>query len=145
MTSALNEVTREFSGRLFRAGVGAMELFSIEIGLNLGFWGALDDLGPTTSVELAAVRNTAEPRTRQWLEQQAVCGYLAVEDVAAPPWERRYCLLPGLDSVLLDPDDALAMSGMVELLARLGRLLPAVPETFGTVELAIRPTAGRRI
>lgn len=132
MTSALNAVAEEFSGRLFRASVGAMELLSIELGLKLGFWSSLDDLGPTTSAELAAVRDTDERRTREWLEQQAVCGYLAVDDVSAPPQQRRYCLLPGLDCVLLDPDDPLTMSGVVAVPARLGALLPAVLDAFGT-------------
>jgi hypothetical protein len=130
VTSALNEVAYEFSGRLFRAGVGVMELLSIEIGLKLGFWDTLNDLGPTTSAELAAARRTEERRTRQWLEQQAVCGYLAVEGLSASPEERRYCLLPGLDCVLLDPDDPLAMSEMAGLSARLSRLLPITFDAF---------------
>ena len=132
MTTALNAVAEEFSDRLLRASVGAMELLSIELGRELGFWSSLDDLGPTTSGELAAVRDTDERRTREWLEQQAVCGYLAVDDVSAPPQQRRYCLLPGLDRVLLDPDHPLTMSTLVALPARLGALLPAVLDAFIT-------------
>jgi hypothetical protein len=46
-------------------------------------------MGDATSSELAARTGTAERYVREWLEQQAVAGFLVVDDPEAEPTERR--------------------------------------------------------
>ena len=63
---------------------------------------------------------------REWLEQQAVAGYLACDDPAEPPERRRFRLPEGHAEVLVDPDSpyhaaplALALAGTAGVLPRL--------------------------
>ena len=67
------------------------------LGERLGLYRALAD-GPRTSPELAAATGTDERYVREWCEQQAVAGLIAVDD-GAP---RRFTLLPGSEAVLVD-------------------------------------------
>ena len=73
------------SGRLFMAGLEALELLNVELGLRLGLYAALADNGQLTTSELAATTSISERYAREWLEQQAVTGMLEVDDVAAAP------------------------------------------------------------
>ncbi|MEJ7652006.1 MAG: SAM-dependent methyltransferase, partial [Chloroflexia bacterium] len=81
--------------RLFEAAIGMMEIVSVYLGDRLGLYSHLADAGDSTSVELAERAGTDERYTREWLEQQAVAGFLAVDAVGADPQARRYSLPPG--------------------------------------------------
>lgn len=59
----------ELVGRLLEATVGAMDIFALYMGEQLGYYRGLHEGGPATSVELAARTNTAERYAREWLEQ----------------------------------------------------------------------------
>jgi hypothetical protein len=108
----------EFVGRLLESTIGAMDVFSVYLGEQLGYYRALHEGGPATSTELAQRTGTHERYAREWLEQQATTGILQVSDPAAGPLERRYRLPEGYESVLVDPlSDAYA--------APLGRFLTA--------------------
>jgi 2-polyprenyl-3-methyl-5-hydroxy-6-metoxy-1,4-benzoquinol methylase len=108
----------EFVGRLLEATVGAMDIFSVYLGEQLGYYRALHEGGPATSALLAERTGTQERYTREWLEQQATTGILQVDDAAAGALERRYRLPEGYEAVLVDPvSDAYA--------APLGRFLTA--------------------
>jgi 2-polyprenyl-3-methyl-5-hydroxy-6-metoxy-1,4-benzoquinol methylase len=78
--------------RLFAATLDTLELASVHVGNRLGFYCALVERGVATPGELAARTGTAERYVREWLEQQAVAGFLSVEDADAEPAERRYAL-----------------------------------------------------
>ena len=69
--------------RLFMATIDTMEVASIHIGGRLGFYRALAEDGPATPAELASRTATAERYVREWLEQQAVAGFLGVESAEA--------------------------------------------------------------
>ena len=94
----------EFVERLITAALGAQEVQAVYLGDRLGWYRALAELGPCTSTELAAATGTAERYAREWLEQQAVVGYLAVDDIDAEASERRYVLLAAQAEVLTDED-----------------------------------------
>ncbi|HEX4790992.1 MAG TPA: class I SAM-dependent methyltransferase [Actinospica sp.] len=69
--------------RLFTAMLGAYELSTVYLGVRLGCYAALAEDGPANAAELAE-RCGIHPRyAREWLEQQAVAGFLAVDDSAA--------------------------------------------------------------
>ena len=77
------ERIEELSGRLFMAGLEALELLNVDLGLRLGLYTALDRQGASTSSELAATAGIAERYAGEWLEQQAVTGVLDVDDTTA--------------------------------------------------------------
>lgn len=91
------------AGRLVEATVGAMDIFALYLGEQLGYYRALHEGGTATSTDLAARTGTVERYTREWLEQQVTTGILAVEDTAAGPTERRYSLPAGYEAVLVNP------------------------------------------
>ena len=91
------------------ATLGGMDLVAIHLGRSLGWYQALVDDGPLTSVDLAAPTGTQERYAREWLEQQAVGGWLLVD---ADGRRRRdpvagTGVAPGACPVLTDPDSAL--------------------------------------
>ena len=71
------------AGRLFEAALGAFDLAALHVGERLGLYAALDGAALPPG-ELAAATGTAPRYVREWLEQQAVTGILAV-DSRPPP------------------------------------------------------------
>lgn len=131
-TSSHVERKEAFSGRLFTAGLEALELVSLEVGQRLGLYAALDERGPLTAPALAAGAGIAPRYAQEWLEQQAVTGVLEVDDVAAAADQRRYSLPAAHRAVLLDPDDPANLSAMAGFLVEAGRLVPALVDAFRT-------------
>jgi len=70
-------------------------------GRKLGRYAVLKD-ALTNWTELAGASSTTERYVREWLEQQAVSGIIAVENPAAAPPYRRYLLSYGYSEVLTD-------------------------------------------
>jgi hypothetical protein len=89
--------------RLLGSLIGAAEMMNVYLGDRLGLYGPLAD-GWRTSSELAAEAGIAERYAREWLEEQAVAGFIDVEDASASAADRRYMLSPEHAQVLLDRD-----------------------------------------
>ena len=70
--------------RLNTATLGTLELASVHVGNRLGFYRALAEGGDATPGELAARTGTTERYVREWLEQQAVAGFLTAHEPDAP-------------------------------------------------------------
>jgi SAM-dependent methyltransferase len=104
MTISTTE-TEALVERIFEATISTLEIAAIHIGDRLGFYRSLDAQGPATSGELAAATGTAERYVREWLEQQAVAGFLTVADPDAPPGDRRYGLPAAHRSVFVEETD----------------------------------------
>jgi SAM-dependent methyltransferase len=66
--------------RVFASILGTLDVFAIYIGDRLGYYRQLADHGPLSSAELADRAGTVERYTREWLEMQAVAGYLEAHD-----------------------------------------------------------------
>jgi 2-polyprenyl-3-methyl-5-hydroxy-6-metoxy-1,4-benzoquinol methylase len=92
-------------GRLFAASIDALEIASIHVGGRLGFYRALADGGDATPAELAARTGTVERYVREWLEQQAVAGFLSVDNPDAEPGQRRFALPAAHRPVFVDEED----------------------------------------
>jgi 2-polyprenyl-3-methyl-5-hydroxy-6-metoxy-1,4-benzoquinol methylase len=107
----------ELAGRLMEATVGAMDIFSVFIGEQLGYYRALHEGGSANSLELAVRTSTAERYTREWLEQQATSGILTVEEASVGPLERRYLLPAGYEDVLVNPLSELFVAPVGRFLA----------------------------
>ncbi len=111
----------ELNGRLFMAAVEATELATVVLGHRLGLYRALADGGAQTPAELAT-RAGIHPRyAREWLEQQAVTGILAVED-GGDESSRRYVLPSAHAAVLIDADSPLYAVPLAELVPIVGKV-----------------------
>jgi SAM-dependent methyltransferase len=128
--------------RLFGATIDTLEIASVHVGGRLGFYRALADGGDATPAELAARTATAERYVREWLEQQAVAGFLSVDDPKAEPDERRYGLPAAHRPVFADEEDlnyltplatlAIGVFGPIEALLEAYRTGGGVPyEAYG--------------
>jgi len=94
----------ELADRLFTAGLGAFELICMHLGHRLGLYQALADGGPMDASQLAAVTGISDRYAREWLEQQAVAGFLDVADPQSAGDERTYQLPAAYVDVLVDPE-----------------------------------------
>jgi 2-polyprenyl-3-methyl-5-hydroxy-6-metoxy-1,4-benzoquinol methylase len=115
--------------RLFGASIGTLELASVYVGDKLGFYRSLAESGEATAAELAERTGTTERYLREWLEQQAVAGFLTVDDSAAPASQRRYALPEAYGPVLVNEDDLNFLAPLAQLtvavLGPIDRLLAA--------------------
>ncbi|MGQ0464743.1 MAG: class I SAM-dependent methyltransferase [Sporichthyaceae bacterium] len=118
--------------RLFEATIGTLELFGVHLGVRLGLYATLVDVGPATSIDLAKHTGLDERYLREWLEQQAVAGILDVDDVSAPAQERRFALPAGHAAVLADPTDPNHVAPFAPLVVGIAGALPAVVDAFRT-------------
>jgi SAM-dependent methyltransferase len=119
-----------FAEDLFEKSIGAMEVASVYLGDRLGLYRVLADGGPATTQELADRTGTHERYVREWLEQQAVMGILAVEDSEVESSDRHYMLPEGHAEVLLDRDSLSYLAPVARFTMGLVRPLPALVEAF---------------
>ncbi len=78
--------------RLFESTIGALELVSVHLGVQLGLYAELAAHATMTEDELAIAAGIAPRYAREWLEQQAVAGFITVDEPQAAPVDRRYAL-----------------------------------------------------
>ena len=121
-----------FAERVLAATLGTMEMYAVYFGDRLGWYRALHEQGPLTSTELAHATRTAERYAREWLEQQAVNGYLTVDDVAAAPQDRRFRLPATHAEVLLDGDSLAHLAPLARMVAASGLHLDDILEAYRT-------------
>jgi 2-polyprenyl-3-methyl-5-hydroxy-6-metoxy-1,4-benzoquinol methylase len=108
--------------RLFGAVLGMMDVHTVYIGDRLGLYRALTE-GAGTPAEVAAATGTDERYVREWLEQQAVAGLLAVDD-------GRFALPPGHEEVLVQSTSLHCLAPLARLTVGVVRPLPEVLEAF---------------
>jgi 2-polyprenyl-3-methyl-5-hydroxy-6-metoxy-1,4-benzoquinol methylase len=134
-TDISKQVTEQrdaFAGRLFGSAIGAMDLFTVYLGDQLGLYRALVELEGATPAELAMRTGTHARYVREWLEQQAATGILTVDDAGVPADARRYRLPAGHGEVLLDQESLSYMAAMARYMVAVARPLPAVLDAFRT-------------
>jgi 2-polyprenyl-3-methyl-5-hydroxy-6-metoxy-1,4-benzoquinol methylase len=131
MTTSAPDRTDALAERLFGATIGALELFSIYLGAELGLYRALVEHGPLNAADLADRAEIAPRYAEEWLEQQAVAGLL---DVEGPPAAdaRRYRLAPDHARVLADSDDPAHVAPFGHMLAGIGGVLAQVADAYRT-------------
>ena len=121
-----------FAERIFGAVLGAQLIQAIDLGDRLGWYRALADGGPTTSAELAARTDSAERYAREWLEHQAACGVLTVDDAGAAATERRFALPAAHAAVLADPDSVAYMTPIARFATASGRFIDRIADAYRT-------------
>ncbi|HEY8550332.1 MAG TPA: class I SAM-dependent methyltransferase [Vicinamibacterales bacterium] len=123
------------TSRLLQSTVQALELFGVYLGKELGLYEAFEPDRALTAAELAARTGIAVRYAREWLEQQAVAGFLDVEQSAASPEERRYRLPAEHVNVLV-------AEGHPAHLAPLAQMVAGIGGALGHVLAAYRSGAG---
>jgi SAM-dependent methyltransferase len=124
---------KALSLRLFRGMLATQESFVAYLGVKLGIYEALHSGGPATVPALAARTGLAPRYLREWLEQQAVAGLLAVDD-ASLDWDTRtYRLPPGYERVLTASADPLSLASTAMLpVGGVAAALPSLLAAFRT-------------
>jgi SAM-dependent methyltransferase len=131
MTISTDADAREaLADRLVGGLTMAMETFGVYLGVELGLYRALADLGPATEAEVAARAGISPRYAREWLEQQAVAGFLTCDDPSRPAPERRFRLPTGHTEVLVDPDSPYHAAPLALALAGMARALPQLPGAY---------------
>ena len=120
------------AGRLLDATLGLMELGAVYLGDRLGLYRALARSSGMTSADLAAEAGVHERYVREWLEQQAVSGFLEVDAGDRPAEARRYRLPAGHAEVLVDPDSLATMLPFAQFGVGVIQVMPALLEAFRT-------------
>lgn len=126
--------TEAFVEKIFQSTRGVFEVFSMYLGLRLGYYRALGERGPANSRELAERTGTYERYAREWLEQQAVCGILGVDDETTDAKSRRYALPQSYQEVLVDEESLNYLGALPIILAGALRPLHAVVQAYRTGE-----------
>ena len=127
------------AGRLFQSMIASAELASVWLGLRLHLYELLREHGPATVAELAERAGIDTRYTREWLEQQAVAGFLDVEpgpagdggQAAGEDWEtRRYRLADPHADVLLDADHPAHAGAAAHWMGSLAGVLQRIPGLY---------------
>lgn len=122
------------AGRLFQATIQTLELFGVYLGRTLGLYKALHRRGPMSARQLATAANIAERYAREWLEQQAVAGFLTVDQAPAggAPEDRVYRLPLEYTGVLVNDDDASHVAPFAHMVVGIAGALPEVVTAYRT-------------
>ncbi|MCB0968771.1 MAG: methyltransferase domain-containing protein [Ilumatobacter sp.] len=121
ITEIDEERLERFAGRFFEAVLGAQEVQAAYFGEHLGWYAALGEHGPLTAPELATATGTHQRYVQEWLEHQAVAGWIEVDDVTAAPLARRYHLPAEHAAVLTDPDALTHLAPLARFTVGIGR------------------------
>ncbi len=128
--TATDQQIEELAGRIFGAALGATELATVQLGQELGLYSALDDAGELSAAELAERTGLATRYVREWLQSQAISGFVIIDgdDVDSG----RYRLAPGIRETLLDQVNPSYVGGLPPLPAIVGRIMSDLAGAFRT-------------
>jgi SAM-dependent methyltransferase len=116
----------DLAERVFEAALGTFDLFAIYVGDRLSYYEILGEHGPLTTHELAEAAGTEERYTREWLEQQAVSGFVYVAEMSDDGRSRRFALPHGYAAVLTDELSLSYLAPLARMIATAGMKLSAV-------------------
>jgi SAM-dependent methyltransferase len=124
--------TEELADRLFTAGIGTMELSCVYLGVRLGYYEKLAELGALTADELAKQTACAPRYTREWLQSQAISGFVTAD--GDDPATSRFTLAEGAEAVLVEATSPAYLGGIAYAAAAVGGVLPLLAEAYRTGE-----------
>lgn len=118
------------ANRLLESTTQTLEMYSIYLGARLGLYTALRQLGAASAVTLAHAAGIGIRYAAEWLEQQAVAGFLTAEDREAPRDQRLYTLPGAHAAVLCDEDNGSYLAPLAQMIAGIGAALPEVAAAY---------------
>lgn len=118
----------ELCGRLFNAAIDMGEIATTYFGEKLGLYRALAEKGPISAAKLAAELGLSERHTKEWLDQQAIAGFIDAEEGD----ERRYSISPEHAVVFTDETSHEYFGFGGSFFEAVGRVMPALLEGFRT-------------
>lgn len=110
--------------RLFGATIASMDLLHVYLGDRLDLYRALADEGPLDPAGLASAAGIHERYAREWLQQQAVAGFLELGD------DGRFALPDGHAEVLLDDTSLAYFAPAGRALMGIAKAMPEVLDAF---------------
>jgi len=129
-TQALDEnKIGELCGRLFNATIDMGEIATTYFGEKLGLYSALAEKGPITAAKLAADLGLSDRHVKEWLDQQAIAGFI---DVEGGEGERSYSISPEHAVVFTDKTSHEYFGFAGGFFEAVGRVIPALLEGFRT-------------
>lgn len=114
-----------FLGRVVGDFGAALSMPLAYIGLKLGLYGALAEIGPATPAELAAHTGTVERYVREWLINQAASGYVEYDPATA-----RYSMSPEQALALTDEASPAYVGGGFYVVKAMSRAVERIEEAF---------------
>lgn len=120
----------EFAEQLVGLLGSATTLLTIELGRRFGLYHTLDEHGPMTAAVLARSTGVAPRYAREWLEQQAAAGILAVADGESGTDARRFLLPAHHAPVLVDETHPAHVAPVAGLFAGVALAFPEVVADF---------------
>lgn len=126
----LGDATTEFANRVLAGILGTYDTWAIYVGDKLGLYRVMRERPSLTHGELAAATGVDARYVREWIEQQAVTGFVTYDDPAAPAEERRYTLPPAAAEVLTDTESLAFLAPFVRLVTAAGIQLPALLDAY---------------
>jgi predicted O-methyltransferase YrrM len=130
---AEGQTAEQFAERVLQAALGWVDTMAIYIGDRLGWYRDLVAHGPSTADELAERTGTSPRYAREWLEQQAVTGFVVLEEgIDGMPASRRYSLPSAAAEVLTDAGSLAYLGPMPRLFAASGRRMSELLDAYRT-------------
>jgi SAM-dependent methyltransferase len=112
--------------RLLQSTIHALEVYSVYLGKELGLYAALQSGEWVTPPELARHAGIAPRYAREWLEQQAVAGFLEVDVPGARADTRGYRLPAAHVNVLVTEDHPAHLAPLAQMVAGIGGTIERV-------------------
>ena len=129
-TAPTDDAATALADRLFGSVLGTLDIVTVHIGDQLGLYDLLHRDGPLDVDAVADGSGMHRRYAREWLEQQAVAGFVDVEDPAAPPHERRYSLSEAHAAVLCDADSLTYSTPFARMMVAAAAQLPALLDAY---------------
>jgi hypothetical protein len=126
---ASQQTADEVAERLFGSLLGTVEILSVFLGDRLGWYRSLAGEGPASAVELAGRTGTQVRYAREWLEQQAVAGLLAVDSDGAPD-DRRFAIPASTAEVMTNPTSLAYLAPLGRMFGAVGPALPKLLDAY---------------
>ena len=126
LSISTDEAARDaLAERMFNSGVAALEMLTVYLGSELGYYRVLRE-GPHTAAEVADRTGTARRYIREWLEQQASAGLIQCDGHAQP----RFWLSPAQAEVLSSEESLAFMGWLPRFEVSWGQAIPALLKAY---------------
>ena len=116
--------------RLVEAATASLELFGVYLGSRLNLYDVLAEQGPLSADGLAVAAGIHPRYALEWLEQQAVSGFLTVDDPRLAADLRRFALPDDHVGILVDVDDPSHLAPLAAMTVGIGGVLDDVVQAY---------------